>query len=200
MVTGVSVGSVFSITSDSGRTFTYTFNSTSTTWGEVANALNASNIGVMADFIPGSVDGWHLQSAFPCHQRQGFHLQRGDRPERDGRSGRPHHPDGQVFNPNNLFANGVAAPAAGRNRLHRELWRHITGSAGAGVTLATVIPAGSSIVFEDGNGQYRTINYGAATTVSQFITDVTALGAGIKAELVNQSGGPVARSSCACAT
>jgi flagellin-like hook-associated protein FlgL len=66
---------------------------------------------------------------------------------------------------------------------------HVTGTIGGGVTPTTVIPAGSSIVFEDGNGQYRTINYGVATTVAQFITDVTALGAGIKAELVNQSGG-----------
>ncbi len=188
VVTGVSVGSVFSITSDSGRTFTYTFNSTSTTWGEVANALNASNIGVMADFIPGATAGTSNLRFRAINDKDFTFNAVTDQNVMDDLAGLTT-PTGQVFNPNNLFANGVAAPAAGETGFTVSYGGHITGSAGAGVTLATVIPAGSSIVFEDGNGQYRTINYGAATTVSQFITDVTALGAGIKAELVNQSGG-----------
>lgn len=188
IVTGVSVGSIFSITSDSGRTFTYNFNSTSVTWGEVANALNVSNIGVVADFIPGSVVGT-TNIRFRSINDEDFSFDGvTDRNVMDDLVGLTT-PTGQVFMPANLFANGLAAPTASERGFTVAYGGHVTGTSGGGVTLATVIPGGSSIVFEDGNGQYRTINYGAATTVGQFITDVTALGAGIKAELVNQSGG-----------
>lgn len=188
VVTGVVVGSRLSITSDAGKTFTYTFNSTSVTWGEIANALNAANIGVVADFIPGSVAGTNNLRFRALNDKDFSFDALTDQAVMDDLAGLTT-PTGQVFNPNNLFANGLAAPAAGENGFTLAYGGHVTGNAGAGVTLATVIPAGSSIVFEDGNGSYRTINYGAATTVGQFITDVTALGAGIKAELVNQTGG-----------
>ncbi|WP_284180115.1 flagellin [Rhabdaerophilum sp. SD176] len=188
VVSGVSVGSLLSITSDSGRTFTYTFNSTTVTWGEVANALNVSNIGVQADFIPGSVAGT-TNLRFRSVNDEDFSFDAvTDQNVMDDLIGLTS-PTGQVFNPNNLFANGVLAPAAGETGFTVSYGGHVTGNAGGGVTLATAIAAGSSIVFEDGNGQFRTLNYGAGTTVGGFITDVTALGAGIKAELVNQSGG-----------
>ncbi|MCZ8181331.1 MAG: flagellin [Beijerinckiaceae bacterium] len=188
VVTGVVVGSRFSITSDAGKTFSYTFNSTTVTWGEIANALNAANIGVVADFIPGSVAGTS-NLRFRALNDEDFSFDAlTDQAVMDDLAGLTT-PTGQVFNPNNLFANGLAAPAAGESGFTLAYGGHVTGNAGGGVTLATVIPAGSSIVFEDGNGSYRTINYGVAATVGQFITDVTALGAGIKAELVNQTGG-----------
>lgn len=188
LVTGVSVGSIFSITSDSGRTFTYNFNSTSVTWGEVANALNVSNIGVQADFVPGSVAGT-TNIRFRSVNDKDFSFDAiTDQNVMDDLAGITT-PTGQVFSPNNLFANGVALPAAGETGFTVSYGGNVTANAGGGVTLATAVPAGSSIVIEDGNGQFRTLNYGAATTVGQFINDVNSLGAGIKAELVNQSGG-----------
>lgn len=188
VVTGVVVGSRLSITSDGGKNFTYTFNSTSVTWGEIANALNAANIGVIADFIPGATAGT-TNIRFRALNDEDFSFDAvTDQNVMDDLIGMTT-PTGQAFNANNLFANGVAAPAAGETGFTVSYGGHVTGNAGGGVTLATAIPAGSSLVFEDGNGQYRTLTYGAATTVNQFITDVTALGAGIKAELVNQSGG-----------
>ena len=188
VVTGVVVGSRFSITSDGGKTFTYNFNSTSVTWGEVANALNAANIGVAADFVPGATLGTSNIRFRALNDKDFSFDGTSDQAVMDDLVGLTT-PTGQVFNANNLFANGVAAPVAGESGFTLAHGGHVTGNVGGGVTAATAIPAGSSIVFEDGNGQYRTINYGAATTVGQFITDVTALGAGIKAELVNQSGG-----------
>lgn len=188
VVTGVTVGSVFSITSDSGRTFNYTFNSTTVTWGEIANALNASNIGVMADFVPGPIAGTSNLRFRSINDEDFTFNPNTDQNVMDDLAGLTS-PNGQVFNAANLFANGVAAPGAGETGFTVSYGGHITGAAGAGVTLATAIPAGSSIVFEDGNGQFRTINYGAATTVGQFITDITTMGAGVRAKLVNQSGG-----------
>jgi flagellin len=187
IVSGVSVGSVFSITSDSGRTFTYTFNSTSVTWGDVANALNVSNIGVMADFVPGPTAGSN-NLRFRAINDEDFTFDAvTDQAIMDDLVGLTT-PTGQVFNPNNLFANGLAAPGAGESGFTVGYGGHVTGNLGGGVTAATAIAAGSTFTFEDGNGQIRTINYSAAATVGQFITDVTALGVGIKAELVNQSG------------
>ncbi len=189
VVTGVVIGSRFSITSDSGKTFTYNFNSTSVTWGEIANALNAANIGVVADFVPGATAGTS-NIRFRAMNDKDFNFDAvTDQAVMDDLAGLTT-PTGQVFNPNNLFANGVAAPVAGESGFTLAYGGHVTGNVGGGVTGATVIPGGSSIVFEDGNGSYRTVNYGAATTVGQFIIDVTSLGAGIKAELVNQGGGP----------
>jgi len=188
IVTGVTVGSTFSITSDKGSTFSYTFNSTSVTWGEVANALNASNIGVMADFVPGAIAGTSNLRFRSINDKDFTFNATTDQNVMDDLVGLTS-PTGQVFNPNNLFANGLLPPAAGETGFTVGYGGHVTGAAGGGVTPATVIPAGSSIVFEDGNGQYRTINYGVATTVGQFIIDVNTMGAGIRAELVNQSGG-----------
>jgi flagellin-like hook-associated protein FlgL len=187
VVSGVSIGSRLSITSDGGKNFTYTFNSLSVTWGEIANAINAANIGVIAEFIPSTVAG-QTNLRFRSTNDEDFTFDAiSDQNAMDDLTGLTS-PTGQVFNPNNLFANGVAAPAAGETGFTVAFGGQLTGT-GAGVTLATPIAAGSSIVFEDGNGQFRTLNYGVATTVAQFIADVTAMGAGTRAELVNQTGG-----------
>ncbi|MGL5448357.1 MAG: hypothetical protein ACRDBL_13710 [Rhabdaerophilum sp.] len=188
VVSGVTIGSKFSITSDDGRNFTYTFNSLTTTWGEVANALSASNIGVNADFIPSTVAG-QTNIRFSSRQNKDFTFDAvSDQAVMDDLVGLST-PTGQTFNANNLFANGLAAPGAGESGFTIAYGGHVTGNAGGGVTLATAIAAGSSITFIDGNGNFRSLSYTVATTVAQFITDITGLGAGTKAELVNQSGG-----------
>lgn len=188
VVTGISVGSRFSITTDDGKNFTYNFNSLSTTWGDVANALNASSIGIIAEFIPSTTAG-QSNIRFTSLDNQDFHFDgSSDQNAMDDLVGMIA-PTGQVLNANNLFANGVAAPGAGETGFTIAYGGHLTGNAGGGVTGATVIPGGSTISFVDGNGNFRSLNYAAPSTVNQLITDVTALGAGIKAELINQSGG-----------
>lgn len=187
VVTGVTIGSRLSITSDSGRNFVYTFNSLGVTWGEVANAINAAGIGVIAEFVPSTVAG-QTNIRFRSTNDEDFTFDAvSDQNVMDDLVGLTT-PTGQVFNPANLFANGIAAPAASETGFTIAYGGQQTGT-GAGVTPATAIAAGSSIVFEDGVGGFRTLNYGVATTVAQVIADVTALGAGIRAELVNQTGG-----------
>ncbi len=188
-VVGAVIGSKFSITSDSGKNFTYVFNSVTTTWGEVANALNSANIGVIAKFVPSTVAGQTNLRFSALNNEEDFTFDDvSDRNVMDDLTGMLS-PSGQAFVPANLFANGVAAPAPGESGFAVTFGGRITGSAGGGVTGATVIPAGSTMTFEDGNGGFRSVSYGVATTLTQVITDITAMGAGIKAELVNQTGG-----------
>lgn len=187
VVTGVTIGSKLSITSDGGKNFTYTFNSLSVTWGEIANALNAANIGVMADFIPGPSPSSTVLRFRSINDKDFNFDAVSDQNVMDDLAGLAS-PSGQVFNPINLFANGLAVPGAGETGFAVTYGGRLTGT-GAGVTGATAIAAGSSIVIEDGTGGYRTLNYGAATTVNQVISDVLALGIPVRADLVNQTGG-----------
>lgn len=187
IVTGVVVGSRFSITADDGRNFNYTFNSVTTTWGEVVNALNAANIGVTADFIPSTTAG-QTNLRFTSRQNKDFTFDAvSDENVMDDLVGLSS-PTGQVFTPANLFANGLAAPGAGESGFTIAYGGHITGNAGGGVTMATAIAAGSTFTFVDGNGNFRSLSYPGATTVSGLITDISAMGAGTRAELVNHSG------------
>ena len=188
VVTGVSVGSKFSVTSDTGKNFTYTFNSTTVTWGDIANALNSANIGVMAEFVP-STTANQTNIRFVSINDKDFSFDSiTDENVMDDLSGLSS-PTGQTFNPANLFATGLAAPAANEKGFTVSYGGQVTGTAGAGVTTATAIAAGTTLSFMDGTGGIRTLTYAAATTLNQVITDITAMGAGIKAELVNQSGG-----------
>jgi flagellin-like hook-associated protein FlgL len=188
VVTGVSIGSKFSITTDDGKNFTYTFASTTTTWGEVINALNASGIGVLGTFVS-SASPPNTLLQFESIGNKDFRFDGlSDRNVMDDLTGMTT-PTGQTFNPTNLFANGFAAPTAAETGFTIAYGGRVTGSAGGGVTPATPIAAGSTMTFKDGNGAYRSLSYGAATTLSQVITDITAMGAGIRAELVNQTGG-----------
>jgi flagellin len=188
VVSGISVGSKFSITTDDGRNFTYTFAATTTTWGEVINALNAANTGIQADFVPAATAG-QTNLRFTSTSGKDFTFDAiSDENAMDDLAGLTS-PSGQSFVPANLFANGTAAPTAGETGFAITYGGRTIGNAGGGITLATPVAAGSSLVFLDGNGNQRVLNYGAATTAAQVITDINALGAGLKAELVNQSGG-----------
>lgn len=188
VVTGVVVGSKFSVTSDTGKNFTYTFNSTTVTWGNVVDALNSANIGITAEFVP-STTANQTNLRFVSNNDKDFTFDAvTDENVMDDLTGLTT-PTGQVFNPANLFATGIAAPAANEKGFTVSYGGQVTGTAGAGVTAATAISAGTTLTFMDGTGGIRTLSYGAATTLAQVITDVTAMGAGIKAELVNQTGG-----------
>jgi flagellin-like hook-associated protein FlgL len=182
VVTGVVVGSRFAITSDIGKTFTYNFNSASVTWGEIANALNAANIGVVADFVPGATAGTSNIRFRSMNDKDFSFDSVTDQAVMDDLAGLTT-PTGQVFNPNNLFANGIAAPAAGESGFTVAYGGHVTGNAGGGVTAATVIPAGSSIVMEDGNGTNRTINY------AELVNQTGGVGGPLQLRLRNMNGG-----------
>lgn len=188
VVTGVAIGSKFSITADDGKNFTYTFASTTVTWGEIINSLNASGIGVLGTFVP-SASPPNTLLQFESIGNKDFRFDGlSDRNVMDDLAGLTT-PTGQIFTPANLFANGIAAPTVAETGFTIAYGGRVTGAAGGGVTLATPIAAGSTLTFKDGNGAYRSLAYGAATTLNQVITDITAMGAGIRAELVNQTGG-----------
>ncbi|KAF0232202.1 MAG: flagellar hook-associated protein [Beijerinckiaceae bacterium] len=189
VVTGVTVGSKFSVTSDAGKNFTYTFNSTTVTWGQVADALNSANIGVLAEFVP-STTANQTNLRFVSFNEKDFTFDAiTDENVMDDLTGLTS-PNGQVFSPADLFANGILPPAANERGFTVSYGGQVTGTAGAGVTGATAIAAGTTLTFEDGTGGVRSISYAAASTLNQVITDITAMGAGIKAELVNVTGAP----------
>jgi len=193
-VAGYAVGATLSITSDGGANFNFTFTKTGITWGEVADALNSANIGVMAEFIPGTAANQTNIRFFSTNGKD-FKF--------DGSSTQTVMDDldnaswvapsgGQVMtaatHPNNLFANPGAAATATETGFVVSHGGVATGSK-TGITTATAIAANSLLVFEDGNGQTRTLNYAAATTVATVISDINNLNAGVKAEIYNPGGG-----------
>ncbi len=184
-VAGYAAGAVLSITSDTGQNFTYTFTRTGTTWGEVAAALSAANIGVQMDFVTSgantflrmsstngrdfTIDGSTTQTV--ADDLVGFAVPQGGLATLT------------TANAANIFANVGAAPTA------TETGFSITASGIAvgtktTMTAAQAIAAGSILTFEDAFGTTRTLNYAAATTLGQVVTDINALNGGIKAEIV----------------
>jgi flagellin len=197
-VVGYAVGATLSITSDGGANFNFTFNKTGITWGEVADALNSANIGVMAEFVPGTAANSSNIRFFSTNGKD-FRF--------DGSSTQTVMDDldnaswvspsgGQVMtaaaHPNNLFANPGAAPT-GTETGFTVAYGGVALGTKTGITTATAIAANSLLVFEDGNGQTRTLNYTGATNVATVISDVNNLNAGVKAELINQGTGTTAQ-------
>jgi len=193
-VAGYAVGATLSITSDGGATFNYTFTKTGTTWGEVADALNSANIGVMAEFIPSTTAGQTNIRFFSTNGKD-FRF--------DGSSTQTVMDDlaaatfiaptgsttmTSAAQANNLFANAGAAATASETGFTVSFGGAILGAKTA-VTTATAVAINSTLVFEDGNGQTRTLSYAAATTVATVISDINNLNAGVKAEIVNTGAG-----------
>jgi flagellin len=194
-VVGYAVGAQFSMTSDGGQNFTFNFTKTGTTWGEVADALNSANIGVMAEFIP-SATANQTNIRFVSTNGKDFRF--------DGASTQTVMDDLAVATfvsptgiqsmpnaaaANNLFANAGAAPIAAETGFTVSFGGVMAGVK-TGLTTATAVAANSLLVFEDGNGQTRTLNYVGATTLATVINDINNMNAGIRAELV--STGPAA--------
>jgi flagellin len=188
VIAGYAVGAQLSITSDGGQNFTYTFTKTGTTWGEVADALNSANIGVMAEFIPGTAANTTNIRFFSTNDKD-FRF--------DGASTETIMDDlvnatmvsptgGQTMTAavqaQNLFANAGVAPTATETGFTVSFGGAQVGVK-TGLTGATAVAANSLLVFEDGNGQTRTLNYTVATTVATVINDINNLNAGIRAEL-----------------
>jgi flagellin len=183
-VAGTAANDTFSITSDSGQSFNYTFQNATTTWGTVVDALNAANIGVQAEFIPSATAG-QTNIRFKSTNGKDFTF---NATSDEGLTS----PTGQTFNAVNLFRNGTTAPTATETGFTIGFGGSVIGSK-TGVTTGTAVAANSTLVFTDGNNQVRTITYTAASTLNQVMTDINGLNAGVKAELVNQAGTNVLR-------
>ena len=177
----------FSITSDSGKNFTYTFQNATTTWGEVIDALNSANIGVMGEFVPGTAAN-STNIRFYSNNGKDFQF---DPTSDDGimntLTGMTT-PTGQTFSGTNLFTTAVAAPGAGETGFTVGYGGRVLGTKTAVTAATTVGTAASTLVFQDGNGQTRTLTYAVATALSVVMSDINNLNAGVKAELVNQTG------------
>ena len=193
-ITGAAVGQVLSITAENGQNFTYTVASVNDTWGQVVDALNGANIGVVAEFVPGTTAGTE-NIRFRSTNGAGFRF--------DGRSAQEIMDDlanasmvapggtttmTSAAQAQNLFANGTAAATATETGFTVSFGGAVVGSK-TGILTTTAIAANSLMVFKDGNGQTRTLNYTAATTVATLINDINAMGAGVKAELHNNGAG-----------
>jgi flagellin len=190
-VVGGSVsGDRLSITSDGGKNFTYTFQNNTTTWGQVADALNAANIGVAVDFIPAAAAG-QTNIRFVSTNGYDFTFDAISDEGVMGNLGGLASPTAQTFTPNNLFTAGAVTPLVNETGFTIAFGGHVTGSRTTTLLGADTITAGATLVFEDGNGQARTFVAGATETVSSMITAINGMNAGVKMELVNQGGGAV---------
>lgn len=190
VVTGAAVGARLSITSDSGANFTYVTRTTTDTWGQVIDALNSSNIGVVAEFVPSTTAG-QTNLRFTSTSGKDFNFDAiSDQTVMDdlifaGQTTPMGLPIGTAANMQAYF--GLAGvTVAGETGFSVNFGGQVLGS--KNVTGATVVAAGSVLVFDDGTGATRTLSYAVATTVAQVITDITNMNAGIKAELVNNTG------------
>ncbi len=192
VVGGIAIGDRFSITSDSGQTFTYNFAATDTTWGTVADALNAANIGVQLEFIPSTTAG-QSNVRFKSTNGKDFTFNSiSDEGMMATIAAGFTSPTGQTYNANNLFTAGTTVPTATETGFTIGFGGNVIGTKTA-ITTGTVVAAASTLVFTDGNGQVRTLAYTAASTVNQVMTDINNMNVGIKAELVNQAGANVLR-------
>jgi flagellin len=189
-VSGSASGDVFSIVSDGGKRFSFTFQNTTTTWGQVADALNAANIGVAIDFTPSATAG-QTNIRFTSTNGYDFTFDAiSDEGVMSGLTGLTS-PTGQTFNANNLFTSGSTTPGVNETGFTIAYGGHITGNRTTSLTSAATITAGATLVFEDGNGQARTFVAGATETVASMITTINGMNAGVKMELVNNGGAAV---------
>lgn len=189
-VSNASTGHRLSITSDSGQNFTYTFAGAAgtTTWGQVAQALNNANIGVTMRFeTSGTGNRIVLEST---DKVTGFTI--------DGSSssqvvanigtGLTSGYDGS-YNASR-FVNGTSTPTAigGSNPYGLRF-----GTGGMVMTAsafaASSVAAGSSITFLGNDGVARTWATTTAKNLDSVVSEINAMNAGVKAEIVQSATG-----------
>jgi flagellin-like hook-associated protein FlgL len=181
-------GSRFSVTSDGGGTFTYTFGAAAatTTWGEVLNALNAANIGVIGELVPATTAGQY-NVRFRATNGQDFRFNGTTDENFMTALGAITSPTGGALNVVNQFTVGATAPAAAETGFNISYGGTV--NTVVNVTAATAVAANSILVFKDGDGNARTLTYTAASTVGVVLADINAMNAGVRAELVNSGAG-----------
>lgn len=190
-VAGSAIGARLSITSDTGANFTYVMRTATDTWGQIIDALNSANIGVMAEVVPSTTAG---QTNLRFYSNNGkdftFDAVSAQTIMDDlvfaGQTTPMALPIGTAANMNAYFGDNLGVTVAGETGFSVHFGGQALGS--KNVTTGTAVAAGSVLVFEDGTGNTRTLSYTAASTVNQVLTDINNMNAGIKAELVNNTG------------
>ena len=190
----------FSITSDSGQNFTYTWNSGATnqsvSWGTIADALNSANIGVQMTFEPSTTAG-QTQIKFTSTNGKDFRF--------DGRSTETVMDDlvglststggtTTLMAPNAAFYFANVAATTPTLAANETGFTVSYGGSVAGTTAVTgviAIATGSSLVFLDGNGQAQAYaNTTSATNITTMIAEFNNLfqTKGVVMELANTAG------------
>jgi flagellin len=183
-LTGVSTGHRLSITSDSGKNFTYTFSGTSgaTNWGQVAQALNNANIGVTMRFEANGTGSAVVLEA--TDKATGFTLDGGTSQAvaslltgiNSGYDG------GYVAS---RFAPSTNTPAGFGGTVPYGLR---FGTGGVVTTASTFagssVGAGTSLTFLGSDGVARTWSTTATKNIDSVLAEINAMNAGVKAEFV----------------
>lgn len=190
-IAGVASNHRLSITSDSGKNFTFTFgaNATSTTWGDIANALSAANIGVELNFDT-SVPSAPRMEIRSIDGKTGFRID-GNSSQQvvDDLTGLTSGYDGSYQA--SMFVNGASSQPTYSSSAPYGM-RFGTGGVvmtQAGTGVPNAIASLSSISFVGADGVARTWSTVAASTVGQMIGEINAMNAGVRAEAV--SGGRI---------
>ncbi|MCU0817716.1 MAG: hypothetical protein MUF11_00220 [Beijerinckiaceae bacterium] len=186
-VVGYSAGMRLSITSDAGDNFTYTFansaagtgSSANVTWGQVAQALNAANIGVQIRFEPnGTGSRLVLEST---DRSTGFKIDGASSAQVvDDLVGINSSYDGTYAS--SKFANGSAMPTG----FAATTPYGMAFGAGGFIQAPSSMPsasANSSISFVGADGVARTWSTATAKNQDAVIAEINAMNAGVRAEL-----------------
>lgn len=194
LVTGAVQGSKFQITSDNGKTATYVFgaNPSAVTWGEIANSINAQNIGVKLEFIAGTGTTATLKMS-ATDGATGFRIDGDTDVNVIDDIGTITSGTGEAFNAANMFATAAAAPGVGKEGFLIASGGSLTMTGTALTSKTTTIAAGSatapqSLTFVGGDGLPRTWTGTVATSYQSFVDQINAMQAGVKAEFVNGGG------------
>lgn len=182
LVSGAQNGMRFSITSDSGANFTYTFgmDADTITWGQVADALNLADIGVKMRFDENQIGSPRL-TLYAVDDATGFRL--------DGASSRqvvddlfglasPYDGPFQA----SMFVDGARMRTVGVDATEHGM-TFGRGGAVKAIAATKTLPVGSSVTFTDGDGIRRHWSAsGSNTSVITFIEDIKAMNGDVAAE------------------
>jgi flagellin len=184
-------GSRLTIVMDGGQQFTYTFGAAAATtrWGEVVNAVNSANIGVIAEYMPAtapSINNLRFRST------DGRDFRFGGDSDRNiiAALGAITSGTGGALNIADQFVLGAAAPTAAHTGFTISFGGAVQSA--VNVTGATVIDAGSALTFGNPAGNYFTWFTTTATTVAAAITAINGMNVGVIAELANSGPGTTA--------
>jgi flagellin len=184
-IAGVASNHRLSITSDNGKNFTFTFgtNATAQTWGDIASALAAANIGVELNFTTaGTQNRMEIRSV---DGKTGFRIDGSSSQEVvDDLTGLDSGYDGS-YAASKFVAGSAAQPTYNSTTPYGLRF----GTGGAVRTIGTsgvpnAIASGSSISFIGSDGVARTWGSPVASTVAQMVGEINAMNAGVKAEIV----------------
>ncbi|MCZ8167052.1 hypothetical protein, partial [Silanimonas sp.] len=188
-VNGASTGHRLSITSDNGKNFTYTFTgaTNTTSWGQVAQALNNANIGVTMRFEVNGTGSRVILEA--TDGKTGFTI--------DGASSQQVVDDLTAINSGydgtynaSKFTNGTSMPTGFGGSRPMGLRFGTGGALSTASTFAgSSVAAGSSLSFLGADGVARTWSTTTVKNLDTVVAEINAMNAGVKAEFVQSAAG-----------